>query len=54
MKQKEAAKEFKVSIFTISYWLRKLGFSYKKSLYVCGSQPREEARIFKRDRGNKL
>jgi len=25
-----AAKKFNVSSFTISYWLRKLGYSYKK------------------------
>lgn len=30
MKLKEAAKEFGVSTFTISYRLRELGFSYKK------------------------
>ena len=30
MMLKEAAEEFKVSIFTISYWLRELGYSYKK------------------------
>ena len=30
MKLKEAAKELGVSVFTISYWLRELGFSYKK------------------------
>lgn len=27
---KEASKIFKVSIFTISYWLKRLGYSYKK------------------------
>ena len=37
MKLKEAAKELGVSVFTISYWLRELGFSYKKNLYLCGS-----------------
>jgi transposase len=26
----ERAKRFGVSIFTISYWLKKLGYSYKK------------------------
>jgi transposase len=31
MKLKEAAKEFKVSLFAIRYWLRELGFSYKKT-----------------------
>jgi transposase len=30
MKLKEAGKELRVSVFTISYWLRQLGFSYKK------------------------
>ena len=30
MTLKEAAKNFGVSIFTISYWLRRLGYSYKK------------------------
>lgn len=30
MMLKDAAEEFKVSIFTISHWLKKLGYSYKK------------------------
>ena len=30
---KEAAKKFNVSSFTISYWLRKLGYSYKKKTF---------------------
>jgi len=30
MTLKEASGEFKVSIFTISSWLKKLGYSYKK------------------------
>lgn len=30
MTLKEASKIFKVSIFTISYWLKRLGYSYKK------------------------
>ena len=30
MTLKEAAKKFNVSSFTISYWLKKLGYSYKK------------------------
>lgn len=30
MTLKEASKVFKVSIFTISYWLKQLGYSYKK------------------------
>ena len=30
MTLKEASIEFKVSIYTISYWLKRLGYSYKK------------------------
>ena len=30
MTLKKAAQEFGVSSFTISYWLKKLGYSYKK------------------------
>lgn len=30
MKLKEAAQELGVSIFTVSYWLKELGYSYKK------------------------
>lgn len=30
MTLKAASKIFKVSIFTISYWLKRLGYSYKK------------------------
>lgn len=33
MTLKEAAKKFNVSSFTISYWLRKLGYSYKKKTF---------------------
>lgn len=29
-KLKELSKEFNVSTFTVSHWLRRLGFSYKK------------------------
>jgi transposase len=38
MTLKEAAKKFKVSSFTISYWLRKLGYSYKKKTFPTWSQ----------------
>ena len=30
MTLKQAAQKFGVSIFTISYWLKRLGYSYKK------------------------
>jgi len=30
MKLKEASKELGVSVYTVSYWLKQLGFSYKK------------------------
>ncbi len=30
MRLKEASKELKVSTYNVSYWLRKLGYSYKK------------------------
>lgn len=33
MTLKAAAKEFNVSSFTISYWLKKLGYSYKKKTF---------------------
>ena len=31
MQLKEAAVEFNTSTFTISYWLKKMGFRYKKN-----------------------
>ena len=37
-KLKDLAKEFGVSIWGIYYWLKKLGFSYKKNLHLCGSE----------------
>ncbi|ETZ05201.1 IS630 transposase-related protein [Holospora undulata] len=33
MTLKKAAQEFGVSIFTISYWLKRLGYSYKKKTF---------------------
>lgn len=33
MRLKQAAKHFNVSNFTISYWLRRLGYSYKKKTF---------------------
>jgi transposase len=37
VKLKDLSKEFGVSLWGVYYWLRKLGYSYKKSLYLCGS-----------------
>ena len=41
MTLKAAAKEFNVSSFTISYWLSKLGYSYKKSLFLSGANEKK-------------
>ncbi len=38
MTLKAAAKKFNVSSFTISYWLRKLGYSYKKKSFPTWKQ----------------
>ena len=38
VKLKDLAKKFGLSIWGIYYWLKKLGFSYKKSLYLCGGK----------------
>jgi transposase len=40
-KLKDLAKKFGVSIWGIYYWLKKLGFSYKKSLYLHGGRQRK-------------
>ena len=37
-KLKDMSKKFGVSIWWIYYWLKKLGFSYKKSLFLYGSE----------------
>lgn len=34
----ELSKKIGVSICGVYYWLRKLGFSYKKNLLLCGSK----------------
>ena len=44
MTLKAAAKEFNVSIFTISYWLRKLGYSYKKKTFPTWRQMKRKER----------
>jgi transposase len=48
MKLKEAAKEFKVSIFTISYWLKELGFSYKKKPLATWKQAKKREKTISR------
>ncbi len=49
---KQAAQEFGVGIFTISYWLKRLGYSYKKRLHLRGSKRRQARQIIPRgDKG---
>ncbi len=48
MTLKEAAKNLGVSIFTISYWLRKLGYSYKKKTFPTWKQTKQNAMSIKR------
>lgn len=38
MTLKKAAQKFDVSIFTISYWLKRLGYSYKKKTFPTWKQ----------------
>jgi transposase len=38
MTLKKAAQKFEVSIFTISYWLKRLGYSYKKKTFPTWKQ----------------
>lgn len=45
MTLKAAAKEFNVSSFTISYWLRKLGYSYKKKTFPTWRQMKRRERV---------
>ena len=35
---KDLSRELGVSAWSIYYWLKKLGYSYKKSVYLCGSK----------------
>ena len=48
MRLKEAAKRFGVSIFTISYWLRRLGYSYKKKTFPTWKQVKKSEIDIKR------
>ena len=41
MTLKKAAQEFGVSIFTISYWLKRLGYSYKKKTFPMWKQAKK-------------
>ena len=47
MTLKEAARKFDVSIFTISYWLKKLGYSYKKKRSPMWKQMKKNVRYTK-------
>ena len=39
---KQAARKFEVSVFTISYWLRRLGYSYKKKTFLTWKQVKKK------------
>ena len=41
MTLKQAAQKFDVSIFTISYWLKRLGYSYKKKTFPTWKQVKQ-------------
>ena len=47
MTLKKAAQEFGVSIFTISYWLKRLGYSYKKKTFPTWKQAKKSEVIIK-------
>ena len=49
MTLKKAAQEFGVSIFTISHWLKRLGYSYKKRLQLRGSKRRKAKSVSRID-----
>ena len=48
MTLKKAAKKFEVSIFTISYWLKRLGYSYKKKTLPTWKPAKKSERSIKR------
>lgn len=48
MTLKKAAKKFEVSIFTISYWLKRLGYSYKKKTLPTWKLAKKSERSTKR------
>jgi transposase len=51
MTLKQAAQKFGVSIFTISYWLKQLGYSYKKKTSPMWRQAKKnESNIKKRSK----
>jgi transposase len=41
MTLKQASKQFNVSSFTISYWLKRLGYSYKKKTFPTWRQMKQ-------------
>ena len=48
MTLKQAAKKFNVSSFTISYWLKRLGYSYKKKSFPTWRQTKQNEISIKR------
>ena len=42
MKLKEASEYLKVSIYAVSYWLKKIGYSYKKKPLAIWKRTRKE------------
>jgi transposase len=47
MTLKKAGKEFGVSMFTISYWLKRLGYSYKKKTFPMWKQAKRSVTTIK-------
>ena len=41
----DLAKKFGISLWGVNYWLKKLGFSFKKNLLLFGSKRRKTTRI---------
>jgi transposase len=48
MTLKEAAQKFDMSIFTISYWLKNLGHSYKKKTFPTCKKAKKSVRYIKK------
>jgi transposase len=47
MTLKKSAQKFGVSIFTISYWLKRLGYSYKKKIFPMWKQAKKSEATIK-------
>ncbi|WP_445668542.1 hypothetical protein [Orientia tsutsugamushi] len=46
----QAGKHFKISIKVASYYMKKLGYSYKKNVYLHGSKTRNKRKISTSDK----